>query len=210
MVETEGFNAEENLEKYNEYWSEFYTEYTTLADKVGQRLGLSPSKGTKNSIINQTLEETFMELAKSEKNDIYKCNSSDVFRRDYIAVYKYAKDKTKSEYMNVPFEDIPDEQIRDIIFVYNKDGSTTLREDLKEKAMELTTEKLKYLKEEEDKELQEFKQEGYLCKYNELRKTLYSFQTEGVVQDLDFAFNKEKGSGLYQVTNGKYEKIELL
>ena len=189
-VKAEGFNVEENLEKYNKYWSEHFTQ---IEDKIGQRLGLSPVEGIDNSIIEETLKETFMELAKSEKIDIYRCAFPETYSTT-VSVTKYAKDRVKPKYTSIPTQDLPDGSKNDRIFVYNKDGSTTLREDLKEKAMENTAEKLKYLKEKENEELQEFKKEGYLYKYYIPEKMLLDLQTEDAIQDLDFAFNKEKGA----------------
>ncbi len=100
---------------------------------------------------------------------------------------------------------------KDIIFKYKNDGTIEVRDDLKEKILEIACDKTKKLKEQEQQRNDNYKKENHI--YDAIEDDGYIFlkdltEDRGfVIEDIDFVVDNYQGEGKYQVVNGKYEKV---
>ena len=115
--------------------------------------------------------------------------------------------------LTIPKSIIPSEFAnKDIIFQYNDNGTIKVRDDLKEEAINLASQKVKNLRNKEQEINAEFKKEGHI--YEAFEDDGYIFlkditeERDFSIEDIDFVVDNYKGEGKYQVTNGEYKKID--
>lgn len=195
--------------KYNQYWE--YQNF--LEDNVAASIGIS-SYGADIRYRNN--------LGEAVNNAILKLSETEgaLYRKKFMpngsadkATYSVDKfENGKVEHLVLEANQVPNGYDNaDIIFQYKSDGSTVVRQDLKEKIVNLASESAKDLKLEELKKAEDYKREGHV--YKAIEDDGYIFlkdlteKREFVFEDIDFIVDSYKGDGKYQVVNGKYEKI---
>lgn len=195
--------------KYNQYWE--YQNF--LEDNVAASIGIS-RYGADIRYRNN--------LGEAVNNAILKLSETEgaLYRKKFMpngsadkATYSVDKfENGKVEHLVLEATQVPNGYDNDdIIFQYKSDGSTVVRQDLKEKIVNLASESAKDLKLEELKKAEDYKREGHV--YKAIEDDGYIFlkdlteKREFVFEDIDFVVDAYKGDGKYQVVNGKYEKI---
>ena len=116
-------------------------------------------------------------------------------------------------YLKLPAAKIPSKyKDEDIIFQYKQDGKIKVREDLKDKVINLASEKCQELKLKENEKADDYKREGHI--YKAIEDDGYIFlkdlteQRNYVLEDIDFVVDCYQGEGKYQVIDGEYKKID--
>lgn len=195
--------------KYNQYWE--YQNF--LEDNVAASIGIS-RYGADIRYRNN--------LGEAVNNAILKLSETEgvLYRKQFMpngsadkATYSVDKfENGKVEHLVLEANQVPNGYDNaDIIFQYKSDGSTVVRQDFKEKIVNLASESAKDLKLEELKKAEDYKREGHV--YKAIEDDGYIFlkdlteKREYVFEDIDFVVDSYKGDGKYQVVNGKYEKI---
>ena len=195
--------------KYSKYW----TSQKFMEDNVAANIGISRwSADIKyRDELSDAIENSILELSEKEgtlyrkqftpngpsNNPTY---NVDKFENGKIEHLILSGDKVPSGYDN-----------EDIIFQYKTDGSTKVRMDLKEKAVELASQSAEYLKIKENEKTADYKREGHI--YKAVENDGYIFlkdltkQRDYVLEDIDFVVDCYQGEGKYQVTDGVYKKI---
>lgn len=208
----------ENLEKrnsqkvinnvYNNKYINYWKYQNFIEDSVSATIGLSrwSNDFTYHDDLRKLVNDSIIEIAEKEKT---------LYRKKYFANgSRYNIDKFENgqiTQITISKETIPNEfEHKDILFQYDDNGNVKIREDLKEKAVKLASEKAKYLKEKERLINIEFKKEGHI--YEAFEDDGYIFLNDlteertFLVEDIDFVVDNYQGEGFYQVINGEYKK----
>lgn len=195
--------------KYNQYWE--YQNF--LEDNVAASIGISRygADVRYRNNLGDAVDNAILKLSETEGT---------LYRKQFMpngpadkATYSVDKfENGKVEHLVLEASQVPNGYDNaDIIFQYKSDGSTVVRQDLKEKIVNLASESAKDLKLEELKKAEDYKREGHV--YKAIEDDGYIFlkdlteKREFVFEDIDFVVDAYKGDGKYQVVNGKYEKI---
>ncbi len=196
--------------KYSNYWD--YQNF--MEDNVSATIGLSRYG---NDIIyynelNKAVDDSILELSEKE-GTLYRkqftANGSanggfynvDKFENGEITHIIISQDKVPKAFQN-----------KDIIFQFNENGDIKVRTDLKEKVVNLASEKSSDLKEVESERNNKYKKEGHI--YEAFEDDGYIFlndlteERDFSIEDVDFVVDNYKGDGKYQVINGEYKKID--
>jgi len=159
--------------------------------------------------IKEAVNESILELSKKE-GTLYRKKFSSSGSTETYNIEKY--ENGKIENISIPKNIIPSELDRkDIIFKYKNDGTIEIKNDLKEKIIEIACKKISELKEKEQQRNDDYKKENHI--YDAIEDDGYVFlkdltEDRGfVIEDIDFTVDDYQGEGKYQVINGKYEKI---
>ncbi len=159
--------------------------------------------------LQDIVERKLLDLSKTE-GTIYRKKWYTRSSNSSISVDKLENGNLES--IQVPFEDklgLSGED--DIIFQYDKKGDIELREDLKSNVIKFASEKLINIKQIEKEKAKEYKQEGHI--YIGCEDDGYIFLNDITgekgysIEDIDFVVDNYEGDVIYQVINGKYEKI---
>lgn len=199
-----------NKNKYSNYWD--YQNF--IEDNVSATIGLSRYGNdiTYYNDLNKAVDDSILELSEKEGTLYRKRFSSngsangdfynvDKFENGEISHISISEDKVPKIFKN-----------KDIIFQFNKDGDINIRTDLKEKVVNLASEKSSKLKVMESKRNNEYKKEGHI--YEAIEDDGYVFLNDITeergfgVEDIDFVADIYNGEGKYQVINGEYKKID--
>lgn len=199
-----------NQNKYNNYWK--YQNF--MEDNVSAKIGLSRwgNDITYHDELSKAVDDSIMEIAENEGT---------LYRKQFMSNGSnnggfYNIDKFENgqiTHLTIPKSIIPSELAnKDIIFQYNDNGTIKVRDDLKEKAINLASQKVKNLRNKEQEINAEFKKEGHI--YEAFEDDGYIFlkditeERDFSIEDIDFVVDNYKGEGKYQVTNGEYKKID--
>lgn len=196
--------------KYSNYWD--YQNF--IEDNVSATIGLSRygTNITYYNELNKAVDDSILEISKGEGTLYRKQFSSngstnggfynvDKFENGEITHISISEDKVPKTFKN-----------KDIIFQFNENGDINVRTDLKEKVVNLASEKSSELKVMESKRNNEYKKEGHI--YEAIEDDEYVFLNDVTeergfgVEDIDFVANIYNGEGKYQVINGEYQKID--
>ena len=198
-----------NISKYSEYWK----AQRFIEDNVASKIGLSRLNAniTYNTELRKAINDSILKISEKEGT---------LYRKKYSVngsskgqVYKIDKfENGKITHITIPEKVIPESlKNEDIIFQYTNDGKINIRSDLKDKILDLATNKVLNLKKEEVKRNNNFKKEGHI--YNVFEDDGYIFLNDitekngSSIEDIDFIVNNYQGEGKYQVINGEYKKI---
>ena len=199
-----------NQNKYNNYWK--YQNF--MEDNVSAKIGLSRwgNDITYHDELSKAVDDSIIEIAENEDT---------LYRKQFMSNGSnnggfYNIDKFENgqiTHLTIPKSIIPSELAnKDIIFQYNDNGTIKVRDDLKEKAINLASQKVKNLRNKEQEINAEFKKEGHI--YEAFEDDGYIFlkditeERDFSIEDIDFVVDNYKGEGKYQVTNGEYKKID--
>lgn len=196
--------------KYSNYWD--YQNF--IEDNVSATIGLSRygTNITYYNELNKAVDDSILEISKGEGTLYRKQFSSngstnggfynvDKFENGEITHISISEDKVPKTFKN-----------KDIIFQFNENGDINVRTDLKEKVVNLASEKSSELKVMESKRNNEYKKEGHI--YEAIEDDEYVFLNDVTeergfgVEDIDFVADIYNGEGKYQVINGEYKKID--
>ena len=202
-------NVNSQASKYSDYWD--YQKF--MEDNVAASIGISKWSAdiTYHDELSKAIDDSILKLAEKEGalyRKQFKPNGStdnqtysvDKFEDGRIEHLILSKDKVPSGFEN-----------EDIIFNYKSNGSPEVREDLKEEAIKIASDKMKYLKTQENKKALDYKKEGHV--YQAIENDGYIFlkdlteKRDYVIEDIDFVVDCYGGDGKYQVIDGSYKKI---
>ncbi len=202
-------NVNSQASKYSDYWD--YQKF--MEDNVAASIGISKWSAdiTYHDELSKAIDDSILKLAEKEGalyRKQFKPNGStdnqtysvDKFEDGRIEHLILPKDKVPSGFEN-----------EDIIFNYKSNGSPEVREDLKEEAIKIASDKMKYLKTQENKKALDYKKEGHV--YQAIENDGYIFlkdlteKRDYVIEDIDFVVDCYEGDGKYQVIDGSYKKI---
>lgn len=202
-------NVNSQASKYSDYWD--YQKF--MEDNVAASIGISKWSAdiTYHDELSKAIDDSILKLAEKEGalyRKQFKPNGStdnqtysvDKFEDGRIEHLILPKDKVPSGFEN-----------EDIIFNYKSNGSPEVREDLKEEAIKIASDKMKYLKTQENKKVLDYKKEGHV--YQAIENDGYIFlkdlteKRDYVIEDIDFVIDCYEGDGKYQVIDGSYKKI---
>lgn len=202
-------NVNSQASKYSDYWD--YQKF--MEDNVAASIGISKWSAdiTYHDELSKAIDDSILKLAEKEGalyRKQFKPNGStdnqtysvDKFEDGRIEHLILPKDKVPSGFEN-----------EDIIFNYKSNGSPEVREDLKEEAIKIASDKMKYLKTQENKKVLDYKKEGHV--YQAIENDGYIFlkdlteKRDYVIEDIDFVVDCYEGDGKYQVIDGSYKKI---
>ena len=196
--------------KYSNYWE--YQNF--MEDSVSARVGLSRYGNdiTYYDELNRAVDDSILELTRKEGT---------LYRKQFMSngsnnggVYDIDKfENGQIIHLTIPKDTIPSElENKDLIFQYTNKGTIKIRDDLKEKAINLASQKAEKLRDKEKKINAEFKKEGHI--YEAFEDDGYIFlndlteERDFSVEDIDFVVDNYEGDGKYQVLNGEYKKID--
>ena len=199
-----------NQNKYSNYWE--YQNF--MEDNVSAKIGLSRwgNDVTYYDDLSKAVDDSIMEIAERE-GTLYRkqftANGSanggfynvDKFENGKITHISISEDKVPKAFQN-----------KDIIFQFDENGDIKVRTDLKEKVVNLASEKSTELKAMESKRNNEYKKEGHI--YEVIEDDGYIFlnditeERDFSIEDIDFIVDSYNGEGKYQVINGEYKKID--
>ena len=199
-----------NQNKYNNYWK--YQNF--MEDNVSAKIGLSRwgNDITYHDELSKAVDDSIIEIAENE-DTLYRKQfmSNGSNNGGFYNIDKFENGKITN--LTIPKSIIPSEfENKDIIFQYNDNGTIKVRDDLKEKAINLASQKVKNLRDKEQEINAEFKKEGHI--YEAIEDDGYIFlkditeERDFSIEDIDFVVDNYKGEGKYQVTNGEYKKID--
>lgn len=195
--------------KYSKYWD--FQNF--MEDNVSANIGISRwgADIRYRDELSTIIDNSILELAKKEGT---------LYRKQFMAsgpannpTYSIDKfENGKIEYLILPKDKVPKGfENKDIIFQYKADGSTKVRNDLKEEIIKLASENAKYLKEKENKLTEDYKKEGHIYQVGEDDGYIFlkdlTEPREYLLEDIDFVVDCYQGEGKYQVINGKYKKM---
>lgn len=199
-----------NQNKYNNYWK--YQNF--MEDNVSAKIGLSRwgNDITYHDELSKAVDDSIMEIAENE-GTLYRKqfmpNGSN--NGGFYNIDKFENGQITN--LTIPKSIIPSEFAnKDIIFQYNDNGTIKVRDDLKEKAINLASQKAKNLRNKEQEINAEFKKEGHI--YEAFENDGYIFlkditeERDFSIEDIDFVVDNYKGEGRYQVINGEYKKTD--
>lgn len=195
--------------KYSKYWE--YQNF--MEDNVAATIGISRWSADirYSKELSEAIDNSILELA--EKEGL-------LYRKKFMAngptdnpTYSIDKfENGKIEHLILPGDKVPkgfDNQ--DIIFQYRNDGTTKVREDLKEEAVKLASKNVEDLKVKENEKTTDYKREGHI--YHAFENDGYIFlkditeKRDYLIEDIDFVIDCYQGEGKYQVIDGEYKKI---
>ena len=193
--------------KYAEYWK--YQNF--MEDNVSSKIGLSrwANDITYRDELSKAVDESILQLAEQEGT---------LYRKQFRANgSSYNIDKFENRkiehYLKLPYDKIPSKyKDEDIIFQYKKDGKIKVREDLKNKVVNLASKKCEELKLKENEKAEDFKIEGHI--YEAFEDDGYIFlkditqDKKDTIEDIDFVVHCYEGEGKYQVLDGEYKKVD--
>ncbi|MBO5004556.1 MAG: hypothetical protein J6D03_04795 [Clostridia bacterium] len=196
--------------KYSNYWD--YQNF--MEDNVAATIGLSRwgTNITYYDELNKAVDDSILEISESEGTLYRKQFSSngsanggfynvDKFENGEISHISISEDKVPKIFKN-----------EDIIFQFNENEDVNVRTDLREKVVNLASEKSSEIKVMESKRNNEYKKEGHI--YEAFEDDGYIFlnditeERDFSIEDIDFVVDNYKGEGKYQVINGEYKKID--
>ena len=199
-----------NQNKYSNYWE--YQNF--MEDNVSAKIGLSRwgNDVTYYDDLSKAVDDSIMEIAEREgtlyrkqftANGSANCGfyNVDKFENGKITHISISEDKVPKTFQN-----------KDIIFQFNENGDIKVRTDLKEKVVNLASEKSSELKAMERKRNNEYKKEGHT--YEAFEDDGYIFlndlteERDFSIEDIDFVVDNYKGDGTYRVIDGEYKKID--
>ena len=197
-------NKMEEVNKYSNYWD----YQNCIEENVSARIGLSRwgNDNTYYDELNQIVDDIILEISKEET----------VYRKQFPAVgndFEVEKfENGEITNLKLPKEIISEEYYnKDIIFQYDGIGNAKIRDDLKERIIELSKDKAYTLKNKEKEKNIEYKKEGHI--YEAYEDDGYIFlndlteEMDFSIEDIDFIVDNYEGDGKYQVVNGEYIKI---
>ena len=146
--------------KYSNYWK--YQNF--MEDSVSARVGLSRYGNdiTYYDELNRAVDDSILELTRKEGT---------LYRKQFMSngsnnggVYDIDKfENGQIIHLTIPKDTIPSElENKDLIFQYTNKGTIKIRDDLKEKAINLASQKAENLRDKEKKINAEFKKEGHI------------------------------------------------
>jgi len=202
-------NNKNQSTKYSKYWE--YQNF--MEDNVAASIGISrwSADNRYSDELNQVIDNSILELSKKE---------GVLYRKKFMAngptnnpTYSIDKfENGKIEHLILSGDKVPKGfDNEDIIFQYRNDGTTKVREDLKDKVINIASKKCEELKLEEDKKIEDYKREGHI--YQAFENDGYIFlkdlteKRDYWVEDIDFVVDCYQGDGKYQVIEGEYRKI---
>lgn len=199
-----------NQNKYSNYWE--YQNF--MEDNVSAKIGLSRwgNDVTYYDDLSKAVDDSIMEIAEREgtlyrkqftANGSANCGfyNVDKFENGKITHISISEDKVPKAFQN-----------KDIIFQFDENGDIKVRTDLKEKVVNLASEKSSELKAMERKRNNEYKKEGHT--YEAFEDDGYIFlndlteERDFSIEDIDFVVDNYKGDGTYRVIDGEYKKID--
>lgn len=196
--------------KYSNYWD--YQNF--IEDNVAARIGISryATDITYSDELSEIVDDSILNVSEKEGT---------LYRKQFPAngsnegqVYNIDKfENGQITNISIPKEKVPKGfQNEDIIFQYNKNEEIKVRSDLKEKIINIASNKLEELKQKEIEKANEFKKEGHM--YEAFEDDGYIFLNDLTeernfsIEDIDFIVDNYEGDGKYQVINGEYKKVE--
>ena len=202
-------NNNKQSTKYSKYWE--YQNF--MEDNVAATIGISrwSADGRFSKELSEAIDNSILELAEKE---------GPLYRKKFMANGPinnptYSIDKFEDgniEHLILSGDKVPkgfDNQ--DIIFQYRNDGTTKVREDLKNKVINIASKKCEDFKLEEDERIEDYKKEGHI--YQAFENDGYIFlndlteKRDYSIEDIDFVIDCYQGEGKYQVIEGEYRKI---
>ena len=189
-----------NQNKYSNYWD--YQNF--IEDNVSANIGLSRwgTDITYNDKLNKAVDDSILELSEKEGT---------LYRKQFTA--NGSANGGEITHISISEDKVPKAfQNKDIIFQFDENGDIKVRTDLKEKVVNLASEKSSELKEMERKRNNEYKKEGHI--YEAFEDDGYIFlnditeKRKNSIEDIDFVVDNYNGEGKYQVINGEYKKID--
>lgn len=216
VIDKTNYNFIDLSEKYKDYWE---SRVHNIEDDVASTIGLSKSKLDeltvyKNDLLGDAIDKSIFEIANREKITICRKQFGTHNSNDEMcySISKYERNRVKPKYENIKANDTLNEyEDDDILFQYNKDGSITVREDLRKEALYLACEKCMKYKEEQDKEIKENKIEGHIYQTESGNENVFleDIETGEVFEDIDFVNDiYDYTTAVYQVQDGEYVKIQ--
>ena len=195
--------------KYSEYWD--YQNF--MEDNVAASIGISRwgADIRYRDELSEAIDNSILELAEKEGT---------LYRKQFMPngptdnpTYSVDKfENGKIEHLILSSDKVPKGfDSEDIIFQYINDGIAKVRNDLKEKVVELASKSSEYLKKEENERTLDYKKEGHI--YKAVEDDGYIFlkdltqKRDYVLEDIDFIVDCYQGDGMYQVIDGEYKKI---
>ena len=147
--------------KYSQYWK--YQNF--MEDNVSSKIGLSrwANDITYCDELSKAVDDSILELSKSE-GTLYRkqFTANGSVDGSFYNVDKFENGKIE-RYLKLPADKIPSQyKDEDIIFQYKQDGKIKVREDLKDKVVNLASEKCEELKLKENEKAKDFKIEGHI------------------------------------------------
>lgn len=206
-------NSNKNVINIENQYSSYWDYQNFIEDNVAANIGISRWSADIKYCdeLSEAIDNSILELAEKEGT---------LYRKQFIAngptdnpTYRIDKfENGKIEHLILTGDKVPKGfENEDIIFQYKADGSTKIRTDLKEEAINLAIPKTVDLKELENERNSEYKKEGHI--YEVYEDDGYIFlnnvteEQEFIIEDIDFVTYNYKGDGKYQVINGEYQKI---
>lgn len=206
-------NSNKNVINIENQYSSYWDYQNFMEDNVAANIGISRWSADIKYCdeLSDAIDNSILELAEKE---------GALYRKQFMAngptdnpTYSIDKfENGKIEHLILPGDKVPKGfENEDIIFQYKADGSTKVRTNLKEEAINLAIPKTVDLKELENERNSEYKKEGHI--YEAYEDDGYIFlnnvteEQEFTIEDIDFATYNYKGDGKYQVINGEYKKI---
>ena len=197
-----------NQNKYSNYWE--YQNF--MEDNVSANIGLSRwgNDTTYYDDLNKAVDDSILEIAEREGT---------LYRKQFTANGSadggfYNVDKFENgeiTHINISEDRVPKIfQNKDIIFQFNENADINVRIDLREKVINLASEKSSELKVMESKRNNEYKKEGHI--YEAFEDEGYIFlndlteERDFWIEDIDFVVDNYKGDGTYKVIDGEYKK----
>lgn len=195
--------------KYSEYWD--YQNF--MEDNVAASIGISRwgADIRYRDELSDAIDDSILKLSESEGT---------LYRKQFMAngptdnpTYSVDKfENGKIEHLILSADKVPKGfDNEDIIFQYRNDGSTKVRMDLKEKAVDLASKNTEYLKEKEREMTSDYKREGHIYQVGEDDGYIFlkdlTEKRNYVLEDIDFVVDCYQGDGKYQVIDGEYKKI---
>ncbi len=193
--------------KYSDYWS----SQKFIEDNVSCKIGISRyganiiysdeiSKKINNSVLQISEKEGTLYRKKFPANSSSKGQFYNVekFENGEITKVKIPKRMISKEF-----------QDKDIIFKINQNGKIEIKEDIREKVVNLASKELVNLKQKEISKNNEYKKEGHI--YEAFEDDGYIFlnditeKRDFCIEDIDFIVNNYQGEGKYQVIDGEYQ-----
>ena len=200
----------DNQNKYSNYWK--YQNF--MEDNVAATIGLSRwgADITYYDALGKAVDDSILELSKKEGTLYRKKFSANGSDSDgFYNIDKF--ENNKITHTTIQKNTIPKEfEDKDVIFQYKDNGILKIRDDLKEDAINLATQKAEYLRNEEHEINNEFKKEGHI--YEAFEDDGYIFLNDLTekrnfsIEDIDFVVDNYQGEGKYKVIIGEYEKID--
>ncbi len=206
-------NNNNNMIKETNKYSEYWDCQNFMEDNVAATIGISRWSADirYRDELREAIDDSILKLSESEGT---------LYRKQFMPngptdnpTYSIDKfENGKIEHLILSGDKVPKGfENEDIIFQYKADGSTKVRTDLKEKAIELASENTEYLKVKENEKTADYKREGHIYQVGEEDGYIFlkdlTEKRDYVLEDIDFVVDCYQGEGKYQVIDGTYKKI---